>query len=60
VNPETVAYVRYRAALARENLDVAKLALTAGHLRSAVNRLYYACFYTWRLSFRPMFLQSVA
>jgi uncharacterized protein (UPF0332 family) len=24
---------------------VAKLALTAGHLRSTVNRLYYACFY---------------
>ncbi|HUW59741.1 MAG TPA: HEPN domain-containing protein [Candidatus Bathyarchaeia archaeon] len=45
MNPETVAYVRYRTALAQENLDVAKLALTASHLRSAVNRLYYACFY---------------
>lgn len=45
MNPETVAYVRYRTALAREALDVAKLALADGHLRSAVNRLYYACFY---------------
>ena len=45
MTPETAAYVRYRTALARENLDVAKLALTGGHLRSAVNRLYYACFY---------------
>ena len=45
MNPETVAYVRYRTALARETLDVAKLALADGHLRSAVNRLYYACFY---------------
>lgn len=45
MNPETVAYVRYRTALARETLDVAKLALADGHLRSAVNRMYYACFY---------------
>lgn len=45
MNPETVAYVRYRTGLARETLDVAKLALEEGHLRSAVNRLYYTCFY---------------
>lgn len=32
-------------ALARETLDVATLALADGHLRSTVNRLYYACFY---------------
>lgn len=45
MNPKTVAYIHYRTALARETLDVAKLALADGHLRSAVNRLYYACFY---------------
>lgn len=45
MTPETAVYVRYRTALARENLAVAKLALMDGHLCSAVNRLYYACFY---------------
>lgn len=45
MNPETAAYVRYRRSLAYETLDAAKLTLAGGHLRSAVNRLYYACFY---------------
>jgi len=45
VKTETVEYVRYRTSMAREALEVAKLALASGHLRSAVNRLYYACFY---------------
>ncbi len=45
MNPETVQYIRYRMALARETIAVAKSALADGHLHSAVNRLYYACFY---------------
>ena len=45
MNAETLAYVRYRVALAREAIQVAKSALEDGHLHSAVNRLYYACFY---------------
>jgi hypothetical protein len=46
VNPETLlTYVRYRTTLAREAMDVAMSALKDGHLHSAVNRLYYACFY---------------
>lgn len=45
MKPETVQYVRYRAARARETLDSAKLLLDDGRLHDTVNRLYYACFY---------------
>ena len=45
MNPTTREYVQYRTALARETMEVAKAALAEGHLHSAVNRLYYACFY---------------
>lgn len=45
MNQETAEYVRYRVNLAREDLEVAKWALETNHLPSAVNRLYYACFY---------------
>jgi len=36
--------VQYRLARAMESLDEAKLLLTNGHVRTAVNRIYYACF----------------
>jgi hypothetical protein len=39
------AYVRYRLVQARETLTAAQLLFENGLLRSAVNRLYYACFY---------------
>jgi hypothetical protein len=43
--PETAELVRYRLARATESLAEAKLLLTNDHVRTAVNRLYYACFY---------------
>lgn len=39
------ALIAYRIARAAESLDEARLLLDAGHLNTAVNRLYYACFY---------------
>lgn len=39
------ALIAYRVARAEESLDEARLLLDAGHLNTAVNRLYYACFY---------------
>ncbi len=39
------AYIRYRISLAHEAMDVARASLVSGHLHSAVNRLYYGCFY---------------
>jgi uncharacterized protein (UPF0332 family) len=45
VTPEDEAYVRYRLERARGALDEAKMLIDAGHLHTAVNRLYYACFY---------------
>jgi hypothetical protein len=39
------ALIAYRIARAEESLDEARLLLSAGHLNTAVNRLYYACFY---------------
>lgn len=38
-------YIAYRMAQADEAIQVAALALEHEHLRAAVNRLYYACFY---------------
>lgn len=37
--------VRYRLARAKESLGEARLLLANGHIRTAVNRIYYACFY---------------
>jgi hypothetical protein len=45
MTPETAELVRYRLARARESVDEAALLLGNGHVRTAVNRLYYACFY---------------
>jgi len=45
MKPEDQAYVRYRLAQARETLTAAQLLLDNGLLRSAVNRVYYSCFY---------------
>ncbi len=45
MTPETAELVRYRLARATESLAEAKLLLANDHVRMAVNRLYYACFY---------------
>ena len=45
MKPEEKAHVRYRLGRANEALEEAKLLADSGHLRTAVNRLYYACFY---------------
>ena len=45
MTPEEQALVRYRLERANEALDEARLLFEAGHLRTYVNRLYYACFY---------------
>ena len=42
---EEIDYARHRVTRARETLQDAALILERGHLHSAVNRLYYACFY---------------
>jgi len=45
VKPEVAELVRYRLARARESFAEAELLLANDHVRTAVNRLYYACFY---------------
>ncbi len=45
MNPEREAYLRYRLERARQTLQDARLLADSGRLHSAVNRLYYACFY---------------
>ncbi|MBM4080434.1 MAG: HEPN domain-containing protein [Planctomycetes bacterium] len=45
MTPEQEAYIRYQLDEALETLEEAKVMLETGHLRGAVNRLYYACFY---------------
>lgn len=45
MTPEAAELVRYRLARATESIAEAKLLLTNGHTRTAVNRVYYACFY---------------
>jgi uncharacterized protein (UPF0332 family) len=45
VKPEKTQYIQYRVARARETLNDARLLISDGSLHSAVNRLYYACFY---------------
>ncbi|HIJ64850.1 MAG TPA: HEPN domain-containing protein [Candidatus Hydrogenedentes bacterium] len=42
---EKSEYVRYRLDQSRESLQAAEACLQSGYLRSAVNRVYYACFY---------------
>jgi uncharacterized protein (UPF0332 family) len=42
---EEIDLVRHRVTRAEETLEDARLVLEQGHLHSAVNRLYYACFY---------------
>jgi len=45
MTPEEQALVQYRLERASEALDEAELLFESGHLRTYVNRLYYACFY---------------
>ena len=45
MKPETAELVRYRLARAHEALVEARLLLVNDHVRTAVNRVYYACFY---------------
>ena len=45
MKPEILSYIRYRLERAREGLAEARVLLDAGHLHTAVSRLYYACFY---------------
>ena len=45
MTPEAVELVRYRLAQARESIAEAALLFANDHVRTAVNRLYYACFY---------------
>ena len=45
MNPEREAYLRYRLERARQTLGDAKFLADSGRLLSAVNRVYYACFY---------------
>jgi hypothetical protein len=45
MTPEAVELVRYRLARARESIAEAVLLFANDHVRTAVNRLYYACFY---------------
>ncbi len=45
MKPEVAELVRYRLARARESFAEAELLLANDHVRTAVNRLYYACFY---------------
>lgn len=45
MKPEIATLIRYRLDRAFESIDEAELLLENGHLHSAVNRLYYACFY---------------
>ena len=45
MTPETAELVRNRLARASESVTEAQLLLANDHVRTAVNRLYYACFY---------------
>jgi uncharacterized protein len=45
VRQEDAEYVKLRMASARETLAEAQMLSDGGHLRGAVNRIYYACFY---------------
>ncbi len=45
MTPEIHEYVQFRVERAKETFEDAKLVLEQGHLHSAINRLYYTCFY---------------
>lgn len=45
MKPEEIEYIRYRMARASETVHEAELLFANGHLHTAVNRLYYSCFY---------------
>ncbi len=45
MNPDDQTTVRYRLDRAAEALAEAQLLLAHGHTRTAMNRLYFACFY---------------
>ena len=45
MTPEAVELIRYRLARATESIAEAKLLLANDFVRTAVNRVYYACFY---------------
>lgn len=45
MNEEMRTLIRYRMERAQESLDEASLLFESGHTNTAVNRLYYACFY---------------
>ncbi len=46
MTPEQSAYIAYRLERAKATLRDAEILAGAGSLHGAVNRLYYACFYT--------------
>jgi uncharacterized protein len=45
MNPEFIELIRYRQSRAFETLEEANLLYSNHHFNSAVNRIYYACFY---------------
>ena len=45
MNPEELAFIKHRLARADEALAEAGLLLAHEHANTAMNRLYYACFY---------------
>lgn len=45
MSAERDAYLRYRLERARQTLEDARLLAQSGRLHSAMNRVYYACFY---------------
>lgn len=46
MKPDLRPYITYRLERARDTMAEAQTMLAAGHLHGAVNRLYYACFYS--------------
>lgn len=42
---ERLAYIKYRLEKAEETLEVAELLIENARWNSAINRLYYSCFY---------------
>lgn len=46
MNSEIISLINYRITRAEEALEEAKILFDSKHFNAAVNRLYYACFYT--------------
>jgi uncharacterized protein (UPF0332 family) len=44
-NNDKLALINYRVELSIETLGAAETMINSNHLNSAVNRIYYACFY---------------